>query len=126
MSRGFDGFEIDDFRGTDFGSDREVSRSPSSDWNKWTELHNIHREEERADRLDREAPDRSNRDRPPLAREERVQTILSQRVHTRYTDARHGAGRDLSEPGQEPLHGREHQHSLLPLASQSAAKGLSG
>ena len=43
MSRGFDGFEIDDFRGTDFGSDREVSRSPSSDWNKWTELHNIRR-----------------------------------------------------------------------------------
>ena len=86
MSRGFDGFEIDDFRGSDFGPDREVSRSPSSDWNKWTELHNIQREEERADRLDREAPDRSNRDRPPLAREERVQTILSQRVHTRYTD----------------------------------------
>jgi len=86
MSRGFDGFEIDDFRGSDFGRDREVSRSPSSDWNKWTELHNIHREEERTDRLDREAPDRSNRDRPPLAREERVQTILSQRVHTRYTD----------------------------------------
>src|SRR5437879_4318076 len=86
MSRGFDGFEIDDFRGSGLGPDREVSRSPSSDWNKWTELNNIHREEERADRLDREAPDRSNRDRPPLAREERVQTILSQRVHTRYTD----------------------------------------
>jgi len=86
MSRGFDGFEIDDFRDSDFGPDREVSRSPSSDWNKWTELHNIHREEERADRLDREAPDRSNRDRPPLAREERVQTILSQRVRTQYTD----------------------------------------
>ena len=78
MSRGFDGFEIDDFRGSDFGPDHDVSRSPSSDWNKWTELHNIHREEERTDRLDREAPDRSNRDRPPLAREERVQTILSQ------------------------------------------------
>src|SRR5207248_8035794 len=47
MSRGFDGFEIDDFRDSDFGPDREVSRSPSSDWNKWTELHNIHREEAR-------------------------------------------------------------------------------
>ena len=43
MSRGFDGFEIDDFRGPDFGPDRDVSRSPSSDWNKWTELHNIRR-----------------------------------------------------------------------------------
>src|SRR6266481_3347202 len=86
MSRGLDGFEIDDFRGSDFGPDHDVSRSPSSDWNKWTELHNIHREEERADRLDREAPDRSNRDRQPLAREERVQTILSQRVRAQYTD----------------------------------------
>ncbi len=86
MSRGFDGFEIDDFRGSDFGQDREVSRSPSSDWNKWTELQNIHREEERADGLDREAPDRSKRDRPLLAREERVQAILSQRVRTQYTD----------------------------------------
>jgi hypothetical protein len=86
MSRGFDGFEIDDFRGSDFGQDREGSRSPSSDWNKWTELHNIHREEERADTLDRESHDRSNRDRPPLAREERIQAILSQRTRTLYTD----------------------------------------
>ena len=86
MSRGFDGFEIDDFRGSDFGPDRDVSRSPSADWSKWTELHNIHREEERADRLDRESTDRSNRDRPPLAREERVQAILSQRTRTQYAD----------------------------------------
>jgi hypothetical protein len=86
MSRGFDGFEIDDFRGSDLGQDRAVSRSPSSDWSKWTELHNIHREEERADGLDREPPDRSKRDRPPLAREERVQAILSERVRTQYTD----------------------------------------
>jgi hypothetical protein len=86
MSRGFDGFEIDDFRGSDIRPDRDVPRSPSSDWNKWTELHNIHRREERADRLDREAPDRSNRDRPPLPREERVQTILSHRIRTQYTD----------------------------------------
>src|SRR5712691_12623588 len=86
MSRGFDGFEIDDFRGSDFGPDREVSRSPSSDWNKWTELHNIHREEERADRLDRESRDHPDRDRPPLAREERVQAILSQRTRTQYAD----------------------------------------
>jgi hypothetical protein len=85
MSRGFDGFEIDDFRGSNSDSGRDAGRSSSSDWNKWTELHNIHREEERADRLDRE-PDRSNRDRPPLAREERVQTILSQRARTQYTD----------------------------------------
>src|SRR5258708_40104026 len=82
MFRAFDGFEIDDFRGSDSGLDRDVSRSPSSDWSKWTDLRNIHREEERADGLDREGRDRSDRDRPPLAREERVQTILSQRVRT--------------------------------------------
>src|SRR5713101_3309366 len=86
MSRRFDGFDIDDFRGSDFGPDREVSRSPSSDWNKWTELHNIHREEERADRLDRKGRDHSDRDHPALAREERVQAILSQRIRTQYTD----------------------------------------
>ena len=43
MSRGFGGFEIDDFRGSDSGPDREVGRRSSSDWNKWTELHNIRR-----------------------------------------------------------------------------------
>ncbi len=86
MSRGFDGFEIDDFRGSNSDSGREIGRSSSSEWSKWTELHSIHREEERADRLDREGPDRSNKDRPPRAREERVRTILSQRIRTRYTD----------------------------------------
>jgi len=86
MSRGFDGFELDDFRGSDFTPAPDVDRSSSSDWNKWTALHNIHREEERTDRLDRGGPDRSNRDRPPLPREERVRAILSQRVRTQYTD----------------------------------------
>jgi len=86
MSRGFDGFEIDDFRGSDSDPGREAARSPSSDWNKWTELHNIHREEARADRLDREGQDRSERGRPPLPREDRVQAILSQRIRTQYTD----------------------------------------
>ena len=86
MSRGFDGFEIDDFRGSDFGSGRDVGRGSSSDWNARTNLHNIHREEERADSLDREGREHSNRERPPLAREERVQAILSQRTRTKYTD----------------------------------------
>ena len=86
MSRGFDGFELDDFRGSDFAPARDVDRSSSTDWSKWTELHNIHREEERADKLGREERDHSNRDRPPLAREERVHAILSQRVRTQYTD----------------------------------------
>jgi len=86
MSRGLDGFEIDDFRNSDFGTGRDVGRSSSSDWNTRTNLHNVHREEDRADRLDREGRERSDRERPPLAREERVQTILSQRTRTKYTD----------------------------------------
>jgi hypothetical protein len=86
MSRGFDGFEIDDFRDSDFGSGRDVGRGSSSDWNARTNLHNIHREEDRADRLDREGRQHSRGERPPLAREERVQEILSQRTRIKYTD----------------------------------------
>ncbi len=61
MSRGFDGFEIDDFRDSDIGSGRDVGRGSSSDWNARINLHNIHREEDRADRLDREGRQRSRR-----------------------------------------------------------------
>jgi hypothetical protein len=86
VSRGFDSFEIDDFRGSDFGSERDVSPGSSSGWNTQRNLHNIHREEDRADRLDREERERSENERPPLAREERIETILSQRIRTSYID----------------------------------------
>jgi hypothetical protein len=86
MSRGFDGFEIDDFRDPSFDSGRDVGRSSSSDWNARTRLHNVHREEDRADQLDREERQRSRAERPPLAREERVEAILSQRTRSKYTD----------------------------------------
>ena len=36
MSRGFDGFEIDDFRDSGSDSGRDVGRSSSSDWNART------------------------------------------------------------------------------------------
>jgi hypothetical protein len=86
MSRGFDGFEIDDFRDSGFDSGRDVGRGSSSNWNAQTRLYQIHREEERADQLDREGRQQSREERPPLAREERVQETLSQRTRTRYTD----------------------------------------
>ncbi len=86
MSRGFDGFEIDDFRDSGFDSGRDVGRGSSSDWNARTNLHYIHREEDRADRQDREGRQRSSTERPPLAREERVQAMLSRRARTTYTD----------------------------------------
>lgn len=86
MSRGFDGFEIDDFRGTDSGSGRDAGRSSSSSWDKWRELQNIYREEERSDNLARERQHRSGRERPPLPREERIREILEQRTRTAYAD----------------------------------------
>ncbi|MHB8753645.1 MAG: hypothetical protein ACYC92_01615 [Candidatus Acidiferrales bacterium] len=86
MSRGFDGFEIDDFRDSDFGFGRDVGRGSSSEWSTRTKLQDIHRKEDRADSLGRERRQRSNKERPPLAREERVQAILSKRSRTKYTD----------------------------------------
>lgn len=86
MSRGFDGFEIDDFRDSGFESGRDVGRGSSSDWNARTKLQDIHRKEDRADNLDREGRELSGKGRPPLAREERVQAILSQHSRTKYTD----------------------------------------
>jgi hypothetical protein len=80
MSRGFDGFEIDDFRDSGFDSGRDVGRGPSSNWNAQTRLYYVHREEDRADRLDREGRQRSPAERPPLARADRVRAILSQRA----------------------------------------------
>jgi hypothetical protein len=86
MSRGFDGFEIDDFRDSEFGSGRDVGRNSSSHGSAREKLQDIHRKEERADNLDREGRERSDRERPPLAREERVQAILSQRTRTKYAN----------------------------------------
>jgi len=86
MSRGFDGFEIDDSRGSDSHSERDVSRGSSSDWNTRDILHHIWREEDRSDRLDPESRARSDREHPSLVRAERVQAILSQRIRTKYTD----------------------------------------
>jgi hypothetical protein len=86
MARGFDEFEIDDFRESGFGSGRDIGRGSSSSWNDPNSLYYIHREEDRADRRDREGRERSRTERPTLAREERVQAILSQRTRIKYTD----------------------------------------
>src|SRR5690349_2461218 len=86
MSRGSDGPEIDDSRGSGLGWERDSDRGPSSDWNSRLALHSIHGEEDRVDRRDSEARQRGDKDRPPVPREDRVRQILSQRVRTRYTD----------------------------------------
>src|SRR5215467_6229228 len=86
MSRGYDGPEIDDFRGSGFGWGRDADRDPSSDWNSRLALQKIHREEDRADRRDSEDRERSDKHRPPVPRQERVRAILSGRIRTKYTD----------------------------------------
>ncbi|MFI5097368.1 MAG: hypothetical protein ACHQT6_05270 [Candidatus Acidiferrales bacterium] len=86
MGHGFDGFEIDDFRGSDYDSERGMGGGSGSSWDKWRELQEIYREEERTDALSREAQQRSGKERPPLPREERVREILEQRTRTAYAD----------------------------------------
>lgn len=51
MSRGYDGPEIDDFRDSGFRRGRDADRGQSSAWNSRLALHNIHREDDRADGL---------------------------------------------------------------------------
>lgn len=86
MSRGFDEYEIDDSRDSDFGSGRGPGRGSSSSESIQTVLQALHREENEADRLDRQRQERGDRERPPLAREEHVERILSQRLRSTYAD----------------------------------------
>jgi DNA-binding MarR family transcriptional regulator len=86
MPRGFDGFELDDFRDSYSEQGRDLGRGSSSSWDEWQKRQDIHRLEERADRPDHATRDRARQDRPPLAREERLQVILAQRVRTKYSD----------------------------------------
>src|SRR5260370_16356597 len=86
MSRGFDGFEIDDFH----GPERDVSHGPESKsragWDTVRRLERIRGEEERADQRDQEARGTSGGNRPPLPREERVQLVLARTSRTNYVD----------------------------------------
>jgi hypothetical protein len=86
MSRGYDGYEIDDSRNSDFRSGRSGDRGSSSSVDTQMRLQALHRKENEADWLDRQQQERSPRDRPPQAREERIQEILSQRVRSAYVD----------------------------------------
>src|SRR5438046_1719116 len=86
MSRGFDGFEIDDSH----GPERDVNRSPEPNnragWDTVRRLERIRGEEERADQSDREARGAAGGNRPPLPREERVQLVLARTSRTNYGD----------------------------------------
>src|SRR5258706_8616514 len=86
MSRGFDGFEIDDFH----GPERDVNRSPESNrragWDAVRRLERIRGEEKRADQRDQEVRGTAGGNRPPLPREERVQLVLARTSRTNYVD----------------------------------------
>jgi hypothetical protein len=84
MSRGYDGFDVDDFRDPTSASQRDAGRGGSSEEDRRSVLQGIHREEERADRLYRDSYERSTRERPSLPREVRVREILSERVRANY------------------------------------------
>ena len=54
MSRGFDGFEIDDFSSPERGMNRSPEPDTRSSWAAVRRLERIRGEEERADQRDRE------------------------------------------------------------------------
>ncbi len=86
MSRGYDGYEIDDSRGSGFGSGRDVDRGSPSSVDPRMGLEAAHEKEKEADSLDRQQQARGDRERPPLAREARIEGILSERVRSAYAD----------------------------------------
>ena len=86
MSRGHDGFEIDDSRGSSSRSGRTGERGSSSDAETLMRLQAVHRDDNVADWRDRQQQERGDRERPPFAREERVEAILSQRLRSAYAD----------------------------------------
>ncbi|MGA7225632.1 MAG: hypothetical protein WA867_18395 [Candidatus Acidiferrales bacterium] len=86
MPRGYDGYEIDDSRGSGSHSGRSGGRGSFSDVDTLMRLQAVHRDENLADWRDRRQQERSDRERPPLAREERVEAILSERLRSAYAD----------------------------------------
>ncbi len=95
MSRGFDGFEIDDFRDSGWerdsrGSKREPSRGSSgisaTDRSTAQKLERLRETEQSLDAFNRVSQERSNQTRPPLPREERQRSTLSSSRKAIYTD----------------------------------------
>jgi hypothetical protein len=114
MTRSFDAFDRDDFRTPDYDSERGMASGSTSSWDKWRELQNIHREEERSDALSREAQQRTGRERPLVPREQRVRVVLGQCTRTAFVDRnRTYSLRDseictMSEVGKFRVVGKDH------------------
>jgi hypothetical protein len=86
MTRSFDGFDRDDFRTPDYASERGMGSGSNSSWDKWRELQEIRRDEQRSDVRSREGQERSAREHPAVPREKRVREVLEQRTRTAFTD----------------------------------------
>lgn len=101
MSRGFDGFEIDDFRDSGWerdssSSDREPSRgrgrNSATDISTARKLEKLREAEHSLDLVNRLSQERSNQSRPPLPRDEQQRSTLASPRQAIYTD------RDRSYP----------------------------
>jgi hypothetical protein len=87
MTRSFDGYDRDDFRTPEYGSERGMGSGSTSSWGKWRELQEMRRNEERSDARSRKGQERfGGREHPPIPREERVRDVLEQRARTAFTD----------------------------------------
>jgi len=95
MSRGFDGFEIDDFRDRGGEPDRyNASREPTrgrgrgspSQTSVRLKLQELREAESRSDQLIAQAREHLEVRRPPLSQEARQLTIFTARYRTEYTD----------------------------------------
>ena len=95
MSRGFDGFEIDDLRGSGWerdsrSSDREASRGRGGNWaterSTARKLERLREAEHSLDIFNRLSQESSNQNCPPLPREERQRSTLSCPRQAIYTD----------------------------------------
>ena len=95
MSRGFDGFEIDDFRNSAWerdsrSLDREASRGRGGNWaterSTTRKLENLREAERSLDVLNRLSQEHSNEIHPALPREEQQRSTLSNQRQTIYTD----------------------------------------
>ena len=86
MSRGFDSFEIDDFRTSAPAPAREIGADTTSSADDWRARQRVREEEYRSEHPSRDAQHRAGREHPPLPREERVRLILQQRTRSTYRD----------------------------------------
>ena len=95
VSRGYDGPEIDDFRDSSWGrerdrSSRDLSRGRGHDWQTQAstrlKLQQLREAKSRSDKPIAQSCERPDRSRPTSSPEDRQLAILKERDHLEYTD----------------------------------------